>query len=111
MKRKRWTFPKGIIDPGETYLETALKEADEEAGLHGMIVGDPIGEYEYEKWDSQLVVTVVIMEVTHSADTWEEAALRERRWVSFEQAVELLSQQAVINLLRKARMEIGKLQD
>jgi len=109
MKRKRWAFPKGIIDPGDTYLETALKEADEEAGLHGKILGDPIGEYEYEKWNSQLVVTVVIMEVTHSADTWEEASLRERRWVSYEQALELLSQQPLINLLNRAREEIGEL--
>jgi len=27
LKKKRWIFPKGIIDPGETPEETALKEA------------------------------------------------------------------------------------
>ena len=50
LKKKRWIFPKGIVDPGETVEEAALKEAFEEAGLHGRILGDPIGKYEDSKW-------------------------------------------------------------
>ena len=103
---RRWGFPKGVIDPGETYLETALKEADEEAGLHGRIIGDPIGEYQYEKWKSPLNVIVVIMEVTHSGETWDEAAIRDRRWVSYEEALELLAQPEQTRLLKIAHEEI-----
>ena len=44
-----WGFPKGIIDPGETFIETALKEAHEEAGIHGHVVGEPLGTYDYNK--------------------------------------------------------------
>ena len=44
LRKGRWGFPKGITDPGETHVETALKEADEEAGLRGRIVGDSLGE-------------------------------------------------------------------
>ncbi len=29
-----WVFPKGHIDPGESKLEAALREVEEEAGLH-----------------------------------------------------------------------------
>ncbi|MBC8874044.1 MAG: NUDIX hydrolase [Planctomycetes bacterium] len=102
LKRKRWMFPKGIIDPGETYVETALKEAHEEAGLHGRIVGEPLGTYEYFKWETTLEVTVVLMEVLNCDDLWEEAGLRERRWLPAAEALEILSQRELRHLLQKA---------
>ena len=49
--RKKWKIPKGFVDPDETIEEAALKEAWEEAGLKGRLVGEPIGSYEYEKWE------------------------------------------------------------
>lgn len=91
LKKGRWIFPKGIIDPGETCDETAAKEALEEAGLHGRIVGEPLGEYEYFKWGRVLSVTVLVMEVSHCDDTWLEADDRERRWVRPDQAAKLLA--------------------
>lgn len=36
---KRWIFPKGHVEKGETAEEAALREAREEAG----VVGKPIG--------------------------------------------------------------------
>src|SRR5688500_6320593 len=54
----RWGFPKGIIESGDTAQGTALQEAFEEAGLHGRIIGDALGSYRYEKWGSELVVTM-----------------------------------------------------
>jgi len=75
-----------MIDPGETPDETALKEAHEEAGLHGRILGEPLGRYEYRKWGTSLLVTVFLMQVTATDDDWEEADLRERRWHSAEEA-------------------------
>lgn len=111
MGGERWGFPKGIIDPGDTYLETALTEADEEAGLHGKIVGEPIGEYTYEKWETKLRVKVVIMQVGHAADTWDEASLRQRRWVSFEKAEQLLDQPKLVELLRVANHTIAQLEE
>ena len=41
--KRRWSFPKGVIDPGETPPRTALKEAAEEAGLRGEICGKAAG--------------------------------------------------------------------
>jgi bis(5'-nucleosidyl)-tetraphosphatase len=32
---RNWDFPKGLIEPGEQALETALREAQEETGLSG----------------------------------------------------------------------------
>jgi phosphohistidine phosphatase len=90
MSKRRWCFPKGIIDPGETPAETALKEAEEEAGLRGRIVGDPLGEYEYSKWGRVLRVLVLLMEVDHADDHWLEAEHRQRRWMGAEEAAERL---------------------
>jgi 8-oxo-dGTP pyrophosphatase MutT (NUDIX family) len=95
-------FPKGIIDPGETYAETALKEAHEEAGLHGRIVGEPLGTYEYSKWGTTLEVTVVLMEVSHCDNHWPESSLRQRRWLPASEAIEILSKEELVNLLQRA---------
>ena len=86
IRKGNWGFPKGIIDPGETAPQTALKEAEEEAGLHGTIEDPPLGKYCYEKWNTSLVVTVYLMEVTVVNDHWEEASLRDRRWCLPEEA-------------------------
>ena len=91
LKRRRWIFPKGIVDPGETSEEAGLKEAFEEAGLHGRILGQPLGVYQDAKWGAELSVTVFVMAVERSAVEWPESAVRERRWVDPERAAELLS--------------------
>jgi phosphohistidine phosphatase len=103
----RWGFPKGIIDPGETVVETALKEAHEEAGLHGRIVGAPLGTYQYHKWGRDLNVTVRLMHVEAVDDTWDEEQLRKRRWVDAHQAERLLPQPELKRLLAIAVERIG----
>lgn len=37
-KCHRWTFPKGKIEEGETYKETAMREILEETGIEGEVV-------------------------------------------------------------------------
>ena len=91
LKKRRWILPKGIIDPGESCEETALKEALEEAGLRGHIVGSPLGEYEDFKWGRPLLVSVLMMAVTHWENEWFESKVRDRRWVSPERAMQMIS--------------------
>ncbi len=91
IKKKKWIFPKGIIDPGETLEQTALKEAYEEAGLRGEILRDALGQFDDFKWGSHLNVTVVLMEVSSVDVTWPEARVRQRRWVSPEMAIEMVA--------------------
>ena len=103
----RWGFPKGIIDPGETPVETALKEAEEEAGLHGRIEGAPLGEYEYSKWGTELVVTVYLMRVTAADDDWEEAQVRKRRWCGADEARAAIGRGEIGRMLDAARERIA----
>ena len=37
-KNKEWKFPKGHVDPGESFDETALREVEEETGVKGAIL-------------------------------------------------------------------------
>ncbi len=103
MGSKNWGVPKGLVDPGDTHEETALKEAWEEAGISGRLVGRSLGTYQYEKWDAKFEVTLYLMEVLEQHARWQEAGYRERRWTSFAEAAALLSQHPVHPFLDRAR--------
>jgi 8-oxo-dGTP pyrophosphatase MutT (NUDIX family) len=100
--QKRWGIPKGVIDPSDTPAETAVNEAWEEAGLVARSIGDTIGTYKYDKWGKTLTVAVFLLEVLDEEDTWDEADVRERRWTSIDDALDLLSQHPVRPLLDRA---------
>jgi len=106
--RKKWKIPKGFVDPGETVKQAALKEAWEEAGLNGHLVGDPIGSYEYEKWGADLTVSVYLMEVTSEDDKWEESRFRERSWSAVETAFAMLKKHPVRPLLEAAATRLER---
>jgi 8-oxo-dGTP pyrophosphatase MutT (NUDIX family) len=89
--RGHWGFPKGIIEGDDTPRDTALAEAHEEAGLRGRIVGEPIGEYRYQKWGTDLDVTVFLMEVETADDDWLESGVRQREWVAAMEAMDRIA--------------------
>ena len=97
----RWDLPKGLADPAEDPRDAAVREAWEEAGLKGRLIGD-VGIYEYEKWNTTFAVAVYLMEVLEQHDEWQEAGLRERRWTSFSEATSLLRSHPVRPLLDRA---------
>ena len=108
--KQRWCFPKGIIDPGETPVQTALKEAEEEAGIRGRIVGKPLGDYQYRKWGRLLTVVVMLMHVEKTLEQWEEAEHRERKWVAAAEATQLLDRGRLRQFLLEAvkRLKNGR---
>ena len=102
----RWTVPKGFIDPDETAPTTAVKEAREEAGLHGRVMGGPVGYYDITKEGGRYRVAVYLMHVDRVDDSWEEQSLRERRWTTVRQAEELLAGRPVEAVFRQASKHI-----
>lgn len=106
--RGRWGFPKGYIESGETEEEAALKEAYEEAGLKGSLVGPPLGNYETIKLGNGLDVVVYLMEVKDSAKSWPEEDSRDRKWVTASEASDMLAWDSQRELLKQAVKRIDK---
>ncbi|MCU7835878.1 MAG: NUDIX hydrolase [gamma proteobacterium symbiont of Taylorina sp.] len=99
---KHWVVPKGIIDPGLSALESAEKEALEEAGIVGSSHEELIGHYVCEKWGAQCSVEVYAMQVDRvlSELQWQESH-RKRLWVDIDQAISRIHQPALIPLFKK----------
>ena len=98
-RKKHWVVPKGIIEPHLSAPESAAREAWEEAGIRGRVRPQPIGEYEYDKWGGTCHVRVFLLEVEEELAEWPEAFFRERRWVSVEEAAELVDQAGLRRLI------------
>lgn len=109
--RRRWGFPKGLIDPGETPEQTACKEAFEEAGLQGQIVGPLVGQYHYIKCETPLEVVGYLMLVTAVLPIWPEDKLRQRRWAAASEALHLLAHRGQRDLLAAAMQRLAQTTD
>ena len=103
----RWGFPKGLIDPGETPEQTALKESHEEAGISGRIMNPPHGSYTDRKWGRSLHVTVYLMEVTHAEVLWLESHVRQRRFCSVSEAHALLKKSRQHKFFKRALQRLA----
>jgi 8-oxo-dGTP pyrophosphatase MutT (NUDIX family) len=106
LKKKRWIFPKGIVDPGETPQQSGLKEAWEEAGLRGEIVGSVVDHFTYEKWGTVLHVDVLLMQVDRVEDQWPEADQRQRCWLNGRDALDRIGRSALREALLRARQQL-----
>ena len=42
-RQGKWDLPKGKVDEGESFKEAAVREVEEECGLRGLHITDPIG--------------------------------------------------------------------
>lgn len=101
---RRWVIPKGGRMAGKTDPEAAAIEAMEEAGIQGEIAQTPIGAFRYAKRlksgeARQCVVAVYPMKVLIQLGAWPEAAERERRWMSLDQAASLVHEPDLAQLI------------
>jgi ADP-ribose pyrophosphatase YjhB (NUDIX family) len=99
----KWSIPKGFIDEDETPAQAALKEAYEEAGLTGRVIGRAIGTYDYEKQEARLTVAVFLMEVADERSKWQEMSVRQRKWWPVAEAKTLLEDHPVAPLMSRVR--------
>ena len=86
--------------------QAALKEAEEEAGLHGTIDGESVHAFEYEKRHRRMSTVAFLMKVTRCADTWDEAAQRDRCWATYEEAEGLIEREELLTCLELGRQKI-----
>ena len=106
---RRWQLPKGIIDPGESEEQAALREVREEAGIECETVekietveywyfGDKKGErVRYHKF-----VHFFLMRYTAGETEDHDHEIAEARWVPIDEAVEMLAFKSEREVVRKA---------
>jgi 8-oxo-dGTP pyrophosphatase MutT (NUDIX family) len=102
--RQNWIFPKGHIEKGETPEVAALREAKEEAGVVGKLIG-PAGTLEYRFLGVKARVEYFLAELMRETGPPEDG--REKVWCGLEEALERLSYKNTRKLLRKAWKILG----
>jgi 8-oxo-dGTP pyrophosphatase MutT (NUDIX family) len=103
----RWIFPKGRIDPGETPEIAAEREVSEEAGVGAEILLS-VGSTEFEKNGRAAHGKFFLMRYVRNKGQSED---RKRRWCTYEEALELLSLDYTLDLLRRSRSAAAKIID
>jgi 8-oxo-dGTP pyrophosphatase MutT (NUDIX family) len=79
--RGGWIVPKGSVEAGERPRHAARREAEEEAGLLGVVARKPLGRYRHVNGHGECRVDVYPMRVTGVLEHWLEERWRRRRWM------------------------------
>ena len=87
---KGWIVPKGSVDDGEGPRQAAIREAEEEAGILGVLARKPLGRYRHVNGNGTCRVDVYLMRVTDVRDHWLEDDVRQRRWMRIREAAACL---------------------
>jgi len=97
-ERGVWALPKGLVDPGERPLETALRETFEETGVRPGD-GEKLGDVRYVyTWEGERVFKVVSFFLLRprggrlgELPPGMEQEVAEARWLPLDEAPELLA--------------------
>jgi len=99
-----WSFPKGKVDRGETLEETALREVEEETGLRCKLIA-PLGCTAYADHKGRdKVACYWVMDVVGGRFR-AGSEVDEVRWVTVDDALDLLSYRHDRALLRAFDLE------
>jgi 8-oxo-dGTP pyrophosphatase MutT (NUDIX family) len=93
-----WALPKGLIDPGETAADTAVREVSEETGLTGRLQ-EKLGDvrYVYTRRGERVFKVVSFFLLRYTSGRIGELApgmeleVAEARWLPLEDAPRLLA--------------------
>ncbi len=106
-----WSYPKGLIDPGQTTEEAAIREVREEGGVEAEIV-EKIGHnkyvYSFEGEKIFKVVTYFLMKYISGDPKDHDWEVSEAGWYTVEDALNQLTFSQDRELLKKALELYGK---
>ncbi len=102
---KRWVIPKGNHVVGLAPHEAAAQEAEEEAGVRGVVCPTPLGSYRYRKRrgsGASLMADVDVfpLAVSDELTSWKEQSERKRRWFSLADAAGAVEENDLADLIR-----------
>ena len=117
-KRPLWEFPKGGVDSGETLLQTALRELEEEAGLRAdqvkLVPGFEWSESyrftsgrEAERTLIHKKVTYFLAESSSVEVQLSPKEISEYAWLELEEALRRLKYKERRRMLREAAAAAG----
>jgi 8-oxo-dGTP diphosphatase len=94
-----WSLPKGKLDPGESWEQAALREIEEETGLRCRL-GDELEPHRYEVDGRAKTVRWWRMEVVEDQGTEPDDEVDHVRWLTPDEALELLDYELDRRLVR-----------
>jgi 8-oxo-dGTP diphosphatase len=86
-----WTFPKGKLDPGETWEQAAVREVWEETGIVAVLAHEIGGTRYRDRHGRDKQVRYWSMPVAADAGFEAGDEVSERRWVRPDEAARLLT--------------------
>lgn len=106
-----WGLPKGLVEPGESPEDTAVREVQEETGHRGTVRG-PIGDVSYWfVWEgTRIRKTVHFFLMDDSGDTPgpRDQEMEEVRWFPLDQAAEVAGFASEQDVLRSAARTVNR---
>ena len=108
----RWVVPKGNLMVGKAPHEAAAIEAEEEAGVAGIISPLPVGQFRYEKLlagGGSVIAAVDLypMAVTEVRKKWIEMNQRKRRWFAVGEAASVVAEAELSELIQRFGEGLG----
>lgn len=102
--KKRWTIPKGHVDPGEEPRQTAKREIQEETGLKNVKVYSWLGKvnFQYRRQHTLVLMTMhlYLVEVTVDSNNFKpEKWLSDIKWFKPQEAVDLIEYEDISKLM------------
>jgi 8-oxo-dGTP pyrophosphatase MutT (NUDIX family) len=103
---KRFIIPKGWQMKKLSDANAAAEEARQEAGVVGVVADKPIGSYFYWKRLKRVFVPITVdvypLEVQEELRNWKERGQRARNWLSVGQAISLVDEPQLVQVLETA---------
>ncbi|MDO8886245.1 NUDIX hydrolase [Candidatus Oleimmundimicrobium sp.] len=108
-----WCLPKGLVEKGEKFTDTAIREIKEETGLMGKVIAK-LGEIEYwfywgaPKTRYHKFVHFYLMEYVNGDICEHDFEVKEVKWASIKDAISMLSYKSEIEIIKKAEIILTK---
>lgn len=104
----KWVLPKGLVGKDEALEQAALREVREEVGVTARLI-EPLGEPEKYIYSARSVrvfksVHYFLMEYESGSEADHDHEMEEVRWVSLDQAVEMVAYKGAKDMLARAKV-------